>query len=150
MTPPPLTLMPYNYLIHVYTDAHPGLKWSQENLRCRLLAGGGGVQHEHFFGNTGSQPNWFQQRWKAQSRGRYCEGMQTKNTYYPVLHQCLIIVTDVRPALSRRYMQADTHPRLMNPPTCRRPLKLLIVAARFTLSATWFRPSRHRVLSYRL
>ena len=50
--------MPYNFLIHVYTDAHPGLKWSQdatlsENPGCRLLAGG--VQHDHFFGDTGSQ-----------------------------------------------------------------------------------------------
>ena len=35
--------MPYNFLIHVDTDAHPGLKWSQdatlsENIVCSLLS----------------------------------------------------------------------------------------------------------------
>ena len=50
MTPPPPPLIPYNFLIHVDAYAHPGLKWSQENLGCHLFAEGGGGATQPLFG----------------------------------------------------------------------------------------------------
>ena len=53
--PPPPPFMPSNFLIHVDAYAHPGLKWSQENHHL-FAEGGGGMQHNHFLGDTGYQP----------------------------------------------------------------------------------------------